>query len=111
MVSQAAPSACPSCGGQMWPSSSRRDGLAHLAAMPYRKRVRIELTEDWSQLQLQRAWPERTIYGRADRFDTEGMASVFTSPAAKRAAGPAPGDAAGDRGADGGSARLFGRSM
>jgi putative transposase len=75
--------------------------------MPYRKRVRTESTEDWSQLQLHLAWPEqvtyelirpvvlfgfspaerarqtgvaeRTIYRRVDRFDTEGMASVFTA--------------------------------
>ena len=70
--------------------------------MPYRKRPRIEPTEDWAQLQLHLAWPEqvsyelirpvvlfgasrpsgpsrpvlleRTIYRKADRFDTQGMA-------------------------------------
>lgn len=69
--------------------------------MLLRKRRRIEPTEDWTQLQLQLAWPEqvtyelirpvvvfgfspaeraqqtgvpaRTIYRRADRFDAEGM--------------------------------------
>ena len=72
--------------------------------MPFRKRPRLEPTEDWSQLQLQLVWPEqvtyelirpvvlfglspaerakqtrvpeRTIYRRADRFDTEGMDSL-----------------------------------
>ena len=70
--------------------------------MPYRKRLRIEPTEDWSRLRLQLAWleqvnyelirpvvlfgfsaaerakqtgvPERTLRRKADRFDAEGMA-------------------------------------
>ena len=87
--------------------------------MPYRKRPRIESTEDWSQLQLQLAWPEqvsyelirpvvlfgwspaerakqtgnpeRTLRRKADRFDAEGIASVFEPirPATPRAVPPA----------------------
>ncbi len=83
--------------------------------MPYRKRPWIEPTEDWSQLQLQLAWPEqvsyellrpvvlfgfspaerakqtglpeRTLRRKADRFDAEGMASLFepARPATPRA--------------------------
>jgi hypothetical protein len=30
--------------------------------MPFRKRLRIEPTEDWSQLQLHLAWPEKVGY-------------------------------------------------
>ena len=30
--------------------------------MPYRKRPRIEPTEDWSQLRLPLAWPEQVGY-------------------------------------------------
>src|SRR5438874_2873274 len=85
--------------------------------MPYRKRVRREATEDWSQLQLQLAWPEqvtyelirpvvlfgfspaerakqtgipeRTIYRKADRFDAQGMVGLFeTIPAEPRRALP-----------------------
>src|SRR5207248_3890905 len=72
--------------------------------MPYRKRPRIEPTEDWPQLQLQLVWPEqvsyelirpvvlfgfspaerakqtgvseRTIYRKAERFDSEGLVSL-----------------------------------
>src|SRR3954463_2719637 len=75
--------------------------------MPLRKRRRIEPTEDWPQLQLQFTWPEqvtyelirpvvlfgfspaeraqqtgvpaRTIYRRADRFDAQGMTSLFAA--------------------------------
>jgi hypothetical protein len=73
--------------------------------MPYHKRPRLEPTEDWPQLQLQLVWPEqvsyelirpvvlfgfppaeraeqtgvpeRTIYRKADRFDREGLVSLF----------------------------------
>jgi putative transposase len=73
--------------------------------MSYRKRPRTEPTDEWSQLRLQLAWPEqvsyelirpvvlfgsapaerakqtglpeRTLRRKADRFDAEGMASVF----------------------------------
>ena len=75
--------------------------------MPYLKRPRSEPTEDWPQLQLQLAWPEqvsyelirpvvlfgfspaerakqtgvpeRTLRRKADRFDAEGMTSLFPS--------------------------------
>ena len=87
--------------------------------MPYRKRLRIEPTHDWSQLRLQLAWPEqvryelirpvvlfgfspaerakqtgvpeRTLRRKADRFDAEGLASVFqpARPATPRAVPPA----------------------
>ncbi len=30
--------------------------------MPFRKRPRLEATEDWSQLQLQLVWPEQVTY-------------------------------------------------
>jgi putative transposase len=30
--------------------------------VPYRKRPRIEPTEDWAQLQLHLAWPEQVSY-------------------------------------------------
>ncbi len=30
--------------------------------MPFRKRPRLEATEDWSQLQLQLVWPEQVAY-------------------------------------------------
>ena len=30
--------------------------------MPYRKRPRLEPTEDWPQLQLQLVWPEQVSY-------------------------------------------------
>ena len=83
--------------------------------MPYRRRPRVEPTEDWSQLRLQLTWPEqisyelirpvvlfgsspaerakqtgvpeRTLRRKADRFDAEGMASLFQadSPPAPRA--------------------------
>src|SRR5438067_4118412 len=86
--------------------------------MPYRRRPRVEPTEDWSQLRLQLTWPEqisyelirpvvlfgsspaerakqtgiseRTLRRKADRFDAEGMASVFepSRPAAPRAVPP-----------------------
>src|SRR6266496_1961777 len=86
--------------------------------MPYRKRPRLEPTEDWPQLQLQLAWPEqisyelirpvvlfgsspaerakqtgvpeRTLRRKADRFDAEGMASVFepARPATPRTVSP-----------------------
>ena len=87
--------------------------------MPYRKRPRVEPTEDWSQLQLQLPWPEqisyelirpivlfgfspaerakhtgvpeRTLRRKAERFDAKGMASLFP-PArlpASRALSPA----------------------
>lgn len=86
--------------------------------MPFRKRPRVEPTDDWAQLNLQLAWPEqisyelirpvvlfgcspaeraqqtgvpeRSIYRRADRFDAEGMASLFAPrrPAAPRAVPP-----------------------
>jgi putative transposase len=86
--------------------------------MPFRKRPRLEPTEDWAQLQLQLIWPEqvayelirpvvlfglspaerakqtgvpeRTIYRRADRFDADGMDSLapLGRPAAPRALPP-----------------------
>src|SRR4051812_49805839 len=89
------------------------------AVVPYRKRPRIAPTDDWSQLQLQLAWPEqvsyelirpvvlfgsspaerakqtgvpeRTLRRKADRFDTEGMAGLVepTRPASARALPPA----------------------
>ena len=87
--------------------------------MPYRKRLHIAPTEDWSQPRLQFTWPEqvsyelirpvvlfgsspaerakqtgvpeRTLRRKADRFDAEGMASLFQtgSPPAPRALPPA----------------------
>jgi hypothetical protein len=30
--------------------------------MPFRKRPRVEPTEDWAQLKLQLAWPEQVNY-------------------------------------------------
>lgn len=76
--------------------------------MPYRKRPRVEPTDDWSPLRLQLTWPEqasyelirpvvlfgfspaerakqtgvpeRTLHRKADRFDAEG--SGMASPRA-----------------------------
>src|SRR5437763_11577629 len=86
--------------------------------MPLRKRQRIEPTDDWPQLQLQLTWPEqvtyelirpvvlfgyspaeraqqtgvpaRTIYRKADRFDAQGLSSLFASapPVAPRVLPP-----------------------
>src|SRR5207248_4952017 len=83
--------------------------------MPYRRRPRVEPTEDWSQLRLQLTWPEqisyelirpvvlfgsspaerakqtrvpeRTLRRKADRSDAEGMPSLSQadSPPAPRA--------------------------
>ena len=80
---------------------------------PKRRRRRVEPTDDWEQLELLCAWPEqaryelirpmalfgvsaaersrhtgaaseRTLYRRTERFDAEGMESLFSSDAAKR---------------------------
>ena len=80
---------------------------------PKRRRRRVEPTDDWQQLELLCAWPEqaryelirpmalfgisaaersrqtgaaseRTLYRRTERFDAEGMGSLFSSDAAKR---------------------------
>ena len=96
---------------------AHRSGKGSIA--PYCKRPRVEPTQDWSQLQLRLAspeqvnyelirpvvlfgWspaerakqtdlPERTLRRKADRFDAEGMASLFrtTEPQAPRALPPA----------------------
>jgi putative transposase len=80
--------------------------------MATRRRRRVEPTDHWQQLELLCTWPEqaryeeirplalfgssaseragqvgtseRTLYRRADRFETEGMESLFDSGAAKR---------------------------
>ena len=77
-----------------------------------RHRRRVEPTEDWGQLKLLCGWPEqveyedirplvlfgssvaeraeetgtaeRTLYRKADRFEPEGMQSLFASETAKR---------------------------
>jgi putative transposase len=86
--------------------------------MPFRKRPRVDPTEDWSQLQLRLAWPEqvsyelirrvvlfgsspaerakqtgipaRRIHRKADRFDLEGVAGLSepTRPPSARALPP-----------------------
>jgi len=84
---------------------------------PKRRRSRVEPTDDWKQLELLCAWPEqaryelirpmalfgvsaaersrqtgaaseRTLYRRTERFDAEGMESLFSTGAAKRRALP-----------------------
>lgn len=80
--------------------------------MPPRKRQRIAHTEDWNTIQQRTLWPEqeqyelirpivlfgdtpaeraeqtqaaeRTLYRKADRFDQEGMMSLFESQQASR---------------------------
>ena len=80
---------------------------------PKRRRSRVQPTDGWEQLELLCAWPEqaryelirpmvlfgvsaaersrqtgavseRTLYRRTERFDDEGMESLFSSEAAKR---------------------------
>ncbi len=80
---------------------------------PKRRRRRVEPTEDWDQLELLCAWPEqarcelirpivlfdvppaeraretgttpeRTLYRRTERFEEEGMESLFSAEGAKR---------------------------
>ena len=62
--------------------------------MSGRRRCRVEPTDDWEQLQLLCKWPEqvryeetgtseRTLYRRVDRFEAEGMESLFGSEPAK----------------------------
>lgn len=81
-----------------------------------RRRRRIEPTDDWEQLALLCGWPEqaryeeirplvlfggsvvdrasetgtseRTLYRRTDRFESEGMKSLFDAEKAKRRALP-----------------------
>jgi putative transposase len=84
---------------------------------PKRRRRRVEATDDWEQLELLCAWPEqaryelirpmvlfgvsaaerfrqtgaaseRTLYRRTERFDAEGVDSLFSSEAVKRRALP-----------------------
>lgn len=80
--------------------------------MGKRRRRRVEPTDDWQQLKLFLKWPEqlryeeirpmvlfgssvaeragetgsseRTLYRRVDRFEIEGMESLFDTPTAKR---------------------------
>lgn len=80
--------------------------------MSRRRRPRIEPTDDWEQLAMLLRWPEqvryevirpmvlfgvsaaerakqtgatgRTLYRRADRFEKDGMESLFETPPAKR---------------------------
>lgn len=84
---------------------------------PKRRRRRVEPTDDWDQLELLCAWPEqaryelirpivlfdvppaeraretgaasgRTLYRRTERFEEEGVESLFSSEGAKRRALP-----------------------